>query len=128
MPVEPTGIHHITVRVRDMERTASFFRETFGFNVDDSLSDRHRFQVGETRVVLKEALPGTPADDRFSEFRIGVDHISLRVETQDDLAGCANALRSAGVETRGIQSVPELGAMLVAFRDPDNIQWEFFAE
>ena len=128
MAIEPTGIHHITVRVRDMDRSASFFHETFGFNVDESMSDRRRFQVGMTRVVLKEALPGTPADDRFSEFRIGMDHISLSVATRDDLASCADALRSAGVETQGIQNVPELGAMLVAFRDLDNIQWEFFAE
>ncbi len=127
MSIEPTRVHHITVRVRDMHRSASFFRETFGFNVDDSMSDRRRFQVGETRIVLKEALPGTPADDRFSEFRIGVDHISLSVGTRDDLTHCVNALRAAGVETQGIQKIPELGAMLVAFRDPDNIQWEFFA-
>lgn len=128
MPVEPTGIHHITVRVRDIERTASFFHETFGFNVDDSMSDRRRFQVGGTRIVVKQALPGTPEDDRFSEFRIGVDHISIGVESRDELARCVDALRSAGVETQGIQAVPELGAMLVAFRDPDNIQWEFFAK
>ena len=128
MPIEPKGIHHITVRVGDMDRSASFFSETFGFNVDDSMSDRRRFRVGETRVVLKDALPSTPANDRFSEFRIGVDHISLSVGTGDDLARCVNALRAAGMETQGIQKVPELDAVLVAFRDPDNIQWEFFAD
>ena len=128
MPIESMGIHHITVRVRDMNRSASFFHETFGFDVDNSMADRRRFQVGKTRVVLKEALPGTPADDRFSEFRIGLDHISLSVRTKDDLTRCVNALRAAGVKTQGVQNIPELGAVLVAFRDPDNIQWEFFAE
>ena len=127
MPIEPSGIHHITVRVRDMDKTASFFRETFGFNFDDTMSDRRRFRVGETLVILREALPGTPSGDRFSEFRIGLDHISLGVETMEVLGQCVDKLRAAGVDTQGIQEIPELGASLVAFRDPDNIQWEFFA-
>ena len=71
---------------------------------------------------------GTRTDDQFSEFRIGMDHISLNVANRDELTHFVDALRAAGVETQGIQKIPELAALLVAFRDPDNIQWEFFAE
>ena len=35
-------------------------------------------------------------------------------------------LREGGIPTRRIHAVPG-GGSLVCFRDPDNIQWEFFS-
>ena len=40
--------------------------------------------------------------------------------------GVEGALRGAGVETAGIEHDAVLDKDYVAFRDPDNVQWEFY--
>ena len=99
-----------------------------GFVVEQPARDRYRFSVGSTRIVLKPLLKGTPAGERFSEFRVGVDHLALAVEDPGELEKVVAVLREAGVETQGIQVEPHLDKRFVCFRDPDNIQWEFFEE
>lgn len=84
-------------------------------------------QAGETFVTLAPPLEGTPTDDRFSERRIGVDHLAFGVDdraTLDDLVG---RLRAEGVETAGVEVDPVLNKEYVCFRDPDNMQWEFYS-
>ena len=95
----PVSVNHLTIRVQDLDRTAEFFERVFGWDVDSSLSDRRRVQIGNTRLVFKEVLPETPKGDRFSEFRVGVDHILLGVEGLDELAPIADRLRRAGFAT-----------------------------
>ena len=87
---------------------------------------RYRFCVGSTRIVLKPPLDGSEKDDRFSEHRIGVDHIAFEVPDLSELEKARTALADAGIHTQGIQWEPSLNKEFVCFRDPDNIQWEFF--
>lgn len=128
MKVCATGVHHITIRVSDMERSRVFYQEVLGFEVERPAPDRYRFWVGDTRIVLKPPLEGTPQGDRFSEYRVGPDHIALAVEDRGELEKAVETLRKAGVNTRGIQLEPALDKEFVCFRDPDNVQWEFFTE
>lgn len=124
----PKAVHHLTIRVRDLTQTSEFFERVFGWQVDASLPDRRRIQIGDTRLVFKSPLPGTPDDDQFNEFRIGIDHISLRLDDSGAIAAVESQLRAAGVTSSGIQRDPTTGASVVVFRDPDNIQWEFYVE
>jgi catechol 2,3-dioxygenase-like lactoylglutathione lyase family enzyme len=91
-----------------------------------SWDERRRFAVGDTRVVLRSPLDGTPEDDRFSERRIGLDHISFGVRSRASLERLIERLRVHGVATAGIETNPDPDTEFVAFRDPDNIQLEFF--
>ncbi|HZA21282.1 MAG TPA: VOC family protein [Dehalococcoidia bacterium] len=128
MNVCATGVHHITLRVSNMERSRAFFQEVLGFAVERPEPHRYRFWVGDTRIVLKPPLEGTPSDDQFSEYRVGPDHIALAVEDRGELEKAVETLREAGVNTQGIQLEPSLGKEFVCFRDPDNVQWEFFTK
>jgi len=83
-------------------------------------------QAGDTFVILEPPLEGTAPDDRFSERRIGVDHLAFGVDAREDLERLEGALRGAGVETAGIEHDAVLDKDYVAFRDPDNVQWEFY--
>lgn len=118
-------VHHITLRVSDLERSRSFYSDVLGFDVEVH-HDRLRFTVGPTRVILRSPLEGTPTDDRFSERRIGLDHISFGVEDRQSLERLVERLERHDADTEGIEANADPKTEFVAFRDPDNIQLEFF--
>lgn len=120
-------VHHITLRVSDLERSRSFYSDVLGFDVE-VLDDRLRLTAGPTRLILRSPLEGTSADDRFSERRIGLDHISFGVQDRGSLERLIERLGRNGVSTAGIELNPDPKTEFVAFRDPDNIQLEFFVK
>lgn len=127
------GVHHITLNVTDLTRSRRFYEGVLGLAVDQDFPPepgyrgKLRLRLADgTRIVLRPPLPGTPDGDRFSEYRIGLDHISLGVAGAE-LDRLADALQEAGIQTQGIQR-DALGSALVCFRDPDNIAWECFQD
>jgi glyoxylase I family protein len=125
----PTGYHHITLNVTDLDRARAFYEGLLGFGVDQDFPGeklRLRMPGTSTRLVLRPALPGTPAGDRFTEFRVGLDHIAIG-GTQEEVRRLAQALRAAGVRADLHRDRAGQNEM-VTFRDPDNIQWEFFED
>lgn len=125
------GFHHLTLRVTDLERSRRFYEALPGFVVDqDFAGEKVRFRVGQqrTRLVLVPPLPGTPEQDRFSERRIGLDHIALGVASRAELEALLPVLRELGAETDGIHLDRAGDAAMITFRDPDNVQWELFEQ
>jgi catechol 2,3-dioxygenase-like lactoylglutathione lyase family enzyme len=135
------GIHHVTLRSQDPEAARRFYQEVIGLGfmeipvsgettsiwkgapVDGVLLAA---QVGTTFLVIAPPLEGTAGDDRFSEYRIGLDHLAFAVEDRAGLDSLVERLAAAGVETAGVETDPALGKEYVAFRDPDNVQWEAY--
>jgi glyoxylase I family protein len=135
------SLHHVAIRVRDPVASRRFYEDVLGFAFmeipvsGDFIAEWEgapvesallAMQAGDTFVILEPPLEGTASDDRFSERRIGVDHLAFGVDARDDLERIEGSLRAAGVETAGIEFDPVLQKEYVAFRDPDNIQWEFY--
>lgn len=122
-----TGFHHVTLNVTDLPRARAFYEGVLGLQVDqDFPGEKLRLRIGETgRLVLRRPLPGTPPGDRFSEHRIGLDHLAIGVSGQE-LEELAEVLRRNGVAA-DLHHDP-LGPAIVTFRDPDNFQWEFFEQ
>ena len=121
--------HHITLRVSDLRRARMFYEDVLGLAVDQDFPEekvRLRFAGTSTRLVLVPPLPGTPAGDRFTERRIGLDHLAIGVAV-GTVAGLVRTLNDAGVPNSGVKADP-LGPAMITFRDPDNIQWEFFEQ
>jgi catechol 2,3-dioxygenase-like lactoylglutathione lyase family enzyme len=136
-----SGVHHITLRSQDPPAMRRFYEEVIGLSfmeipVSGDVTSIWKgappegvlvaTQAGSTILVIQPPLEGTPDGDRFSEYRIGVDHLALGVEDRAELDALVERLRAAGVETRGIEIDVVLGKEYVAFRDPDNIQWEAY--
>lgn len=143
MKIDVKSLHHVAIRVQDQEAAKRFYEEVLGLSfmpipVPSETSSIWRgspsegrleaTQAGSTYVILAPPLEGTPADDRFSEYRIGVDHLAFGVDDRAELEKLVESLRSAGVQTEGIEVDPVLGKEYVCFRDPDNVQWEFYTE
>ena len=126
MGVKTTGVSHITLRVSDLDRSIAFYRDVLGFDVQRPADDLALFFSGPTLVGLRPPLEGTPEGDRFSEYRIGVDHLAFTVPDTDELEKLVEALREAEVETAGIETDEVTQKQYVCFRDPDNVQWECF--
>src|SRR4051794_40745967 len=99
------GVHHITLRVGDLERSRSFYAGVLGLDADqDFPGEKLRFRLGAyTRLVLRPTLPGTLADDRFSARRVGLDHLALGVRSRSELDRLVDVLRNAGVRTEDIR-------------------------
>ena len=125
----PYEFHHITLRVADLDRSRAFYQGVLGLAIDqDFPGEKLRFRLDgtATRLVLVPPLPGTPAQDRFSEHRIGLDHLAIGVPV-GQVGRLAEVLEAAGVPNSGVKADP-MGPAMVTFRDPDNIQWELFEQ
>ena len=94
-----TGFHHITLNVTDLSRARAFYEGILGLRVDqDFPGEKLRFRIGEhDRLVLRPLLTGIPSDDRFSEQRVGLDHLAIGVSSRKEVERLAEALRDSGV-------------------------------
>ena len=135
------GIDHITLRSQDPDAARRFYEQVVGLKFKEIPVSRETTaiwkgapdqgvllvtQVGKTSVIIAPPLEGTAEDDRFSEYRIGLDHLAFAVEDRAELDSLVERLRSAGVETQGVETDALVGKPYVAFRDPDNVQCEAF--
>ena len=62
---------------------------------------------------------------RFSEYRVGLDHVAFGCDDRDELEKWERRLDELGIDHGGIKDAP-YGSGL-SFRDPDGIALEFFA-
>ncbi len=122
-----SGFHHVTLSVTDLPRARAFYEGVLGFEVDqDFPGSKLRVRVGKSRARLVLCPPpGAFGAGRFSEYRIGLDHLSFGASLAD-IDRMAGALAAAGV--RADLSHDPLGTAVLCFRDPDNIALEFFEE
>lgn len=128
-----TGFHHVTLRVSDLGRAREFYSALPGFVLDQDFPDlgKLRFRVGEARMrlVLVAPLPEIAAGEPFDESRIGLDHIAIGVEGGlGFLRELEQALLDLGATNSGIGRDRAGRLAMITFRDPDNIQWEFFED
>ena len=63
---------------------------------------------------------------RFDEARVGLDHIGFKVATPDEVQQGAEHLDACGIPHSEVKPGRMSGSMLVVFRDPDNIQLEYY--
>ena len=124
--VRTPGIHHLALRVTDLERARRFYAGLLGFHVVMEGEGIFLFLAGSTAVGVRGPEPGTAPGDRFDPFRVGLDHVALACESEQELERVAAALAAAGVENTGVRTDPVLGRRYVAFKDPDRIAWEFY--
>jgi len=136
----PAGdIHHLRLTVTDIGRSRAFYTGLLGFDVavesppadDPSADETYKVLFGGivmTRGNLLMGLrPVAPANDRFDDDRVGLDHLSFSVPGRDDLERAVSLFDENGVPHGEITALPSFGIYILPFRDPDNIQLELTA-
>jgi catechol 2,3-dioxygenase-like lactoylglutathione lyase family enzyme len=119
-------IHHVCLRCNDFGVTKNFYQNILGWQLVMDNPDLIIFLAGSVFVAFKQANPRDKQYSIFSPFEVGLDHIALTCESEDELHRFAKSLADAGVENTGVKTDAALNKLYVAFKDPDRIQWEFY--
>ena len=124
--IKTPGIHHIGLRCKDMALSKQFYKDVLGFDIVLDSPDLFGFMVGSNFVGFLQAKSDGGAGAVFSPFPIGMDHLAMACEEEEELHRVAKALSDAGVENTGVKRDKTLNKDYVAFKDPDRIQGELY--
>ena len=122
-------VTHVAITVRDLSVSVPWYEALFQARPvldEDTDPDFHHtvFLLGNTLFGLHQH--GTPApEDDFSEYRVGLDHVSFGVADRAELETWARRLDELGIAHGDIKDAGYGSG--VSFRDPDGITLEFFA-
>lgn len=132
-----TGIHHLSVTVRDIEASAGWYQRLLGAQrVPMTFPHYEREETGygvlllEPRSGLAIGLHTNTGNNgaEFDEAQTGLDHVGFHVSSRSELEAWTNWLDALGIPHSGIRTGQEpFPYATLVFRDPDNIQLEFFA-
>jgi catechol 2,3-dioxygenase-like lactoylglutathione lyase family enzyme len=127
-----TGRLEVNLSVRDPQRSAAWYAGVLGMQqrYDFASPDgRMRYiclvEPGSGLVLCLVGHADNPGEE-FSEFRTGLDHLEFLVERRDDLREWAERLDELGIAHSGVKELDYTPNAMLTFRDPDNIQLEFF--
>jgi glyoxylase I family protein len=127
-----TGRVEVNLSVRDPVRSAAWYSQLLGMRQRyDYTSDDHRMRyicLVEPNSELVLCLVGHAANpgDAFSELRTGLDHLEFLVDRRAELQKWAEHLDELGIPHSGVKELDYTPNAMLTFRDPDNIQLEFF--
>jgi glyoxylase I family protein len=123
-------ITHVALTVRDLSISVPWYERLLDAEPvldEDTDPDFHHtvYLLGNgTMIGLHQH--GTPAPaERFSEHRVGLDHVAFGCASRAELEKWALRLDELGVEHGGIKDATYGSG--VSFRDPDGIALELFA-
>lgn len=121
------GFSHVSLSVRDREKSAAFYAEVFGFDAFQRLAEERFDEIvmlHPTGMVLCLQQHRTNAGEPADATRTGVDHVAFRVDTRAELDEWAQHLAALGVPHSPVAE-RDYGAVL-CLRDPDEFQLELF--
>lgn len=129
MPEFPT-VGHVVITVSDLKVSVPWYQRLFGGIepvLDEDVGAFHHtaWALGPVLISLHGFKPEHAQPGPASEFRPGLDHIAFQVANREELEGWGSRLEELGIEHGKILDAHYGSGM--AFRDPDNIQLEFFA-
>jgi catechol 2,3-dioxygenase-like lactoylglutathione lyase family enzyme len=127
MKLKANGLSHLGLRVTNLARAKHFYVDTLGCQLVRQTDAGILVNIAGILVALYETDSFSAAHDRFSPFRVGLDHLALAVENPDILADLKRDLDAAEVRNNGIEEDPETHDKYISFYDPDGIAWELYS-
>jgi glyoxylase I family protein len=122
------GGHHIALTVTDLDRSVEWYSDLLGMHVAfEGADETVRFKVlahPDSGWVLGLRQYANQPAESFNEFRTGLDHFAFAVRSAEELRIWESELQARQVTFTPTTETP-IGSVIV-FRDPDNIQLEFW--
>jgi glyoxylase I family protein len=123
-------ITHVAITVRDLSVSVPWYEALLeakpALDEDTDPDFHHTVYLLGNGTLLGLHQHGAPAPEGgFSEFRVGLDHISFGVADRAELESWGRRLDELGIAHGPIKDAGYGSG--VSFRDPDGIALEFFA-
>ena len=121
---------HVALTVRDLAVSVPWYEELLDADPvidEDTDPDLHHtvYLIGNGTLIGLHQHKTPAKAERFSEYRVGLDHIAFGCTDRSELEKWARRLDELGVDHGEIKDA-SYGSGL-SFRDPDGIALEFFA-
>jgi glyoxylase I family protein len=121
---------HVALTVRDLAVSVPWYQALLDaepvLDEDTDPDFHHTVYLIGNNTLLGLHQHKTPApNERFSEFRVGLDHVSFGCADRAELDQWAQRLDELGIAHGQIKDASYGSG--VSFRDPDGIALEFFA-
>jgi catechol 2,3-dioxygenase-like lactoylglutathione lyase family enzyme len=122
-------ISHVALTVGDLSVSVPWYEALFdakpALDEDTDPGFHHRVYLSGSNMLFGLHQHQTPApDDAFSEFRVGLDHVSFACADRTELEKWSGRLDELDISHGDIKDA-SYGSGL-SFRDPDGIALEFF--
>ncbi len=120
------AFNHFSLTVSDLERSIVWYERLFE-SPPAAVMDEDGYRAAlwyEPMFAIHESERQRVGGDVFDEFRIGLDHIAFGCARREDLESWL--VRLDALEIRHGEILDRPYGSGLAFRDPDNIQLEFF--
>ena len=126
-----TAVNHLAFITNDLTKTIRFWRDLLGLRLEAGIGHegyRHYFfKLGdENQIAFFEYEQATPMEYKFHGERtdkpLGFDHLSMTVDTVEELFGFKDKLEAAGFKVHG--AVDHGIIWSIYFFDPNNIPLE----
>ena len=122
------GFSHVSLSVRDREKSAAWYGDVFGFQVFERLEEDAYVEAvmihPPSGTILCLQQHRRNQGEAFDPRRTGADHVAFRVESRKQLEEWERRLAEKGVAHSPIAD-RHYGSVL-CLRDPDEIQLELF--
>jgi glyoxylase I family protein len=121
---------HVALTVRDLDVSVPWYESLFDAKPvldEDTDPDFHHtvYMIGNGTLIGLHQHDAPAPDESFSEYRVGLDHVSFGCTNRGDLEKWAGRLDELGIKNGGIKDAAYGSG--VSFRDPDGIALEFFS-
>ncbi len=133
-----TGVNHLAFITNDLTKTIRFWRDLLGLRLEAGIGHegyRHYFfKLGEAnQIAFFEYEEAAPMEYKFhgerSSAPLGFDHLSMSVDSVEELFAFKDKLEAAGCKVHG--AVDHGIIWSIYFFDPNNIpleiSWETMA-
>jgi glyoxylase I family protein len=123
-------ITHVALTVRDLSVSVPWYEALLDAQPaldEDTDPDFHHtvYLVGDNMLLGLHQHARSAPEAPFSEYNVGLDHVSFGCADRAELERWASRLDQLGVEHGPIKDASYGSG--VSFRDPDGIALEFFA-